>query len=132
MKQTWLAGIMLAVVLTVPATATFAQTATAGSTATTNEDPFSANSILKRLPRLIGGTAPDGILAEPTEAEKAAGAKDVDQNIEKANTWFKNVTGLGLDELVVAAWKLFVWIVKQVLKWAWAIVAWISESVGAN
>ena len=87
------------------------------------------SGILKYLPQLLGGEKHDGILKEPSDAEKAADAQKIEEKIDKASGWFKETTGLGLDEIARAAWKFFLWLVRTAVEWAWALVAWLSEAI---
>jgi hypothetical protein len=41
-----------------------------------------------------------------------------------ANGWFKNVTGLSLDQIVLALWKLILWVLKALLALLWMALSW--------
>lgn len=49
------------------------------------------------------------------------GNKDV---LGGLDAWFRDVTGLSITQLIMAVWRLIIWIVMFVLKLLWSFVAW--------
>lgn len=49
------------------------------------------------------------------------GSKDAFGGLD---AWFRQVTGLSITQLIMAVWKLLIWIVMFVLKLLWSFVAW--------
>ncbi len=43
--------------------------------------------------------------------------------------WFKNVTGISLDQIVLAIWRLIIWVIKTLLNLIWMALSWVLNLV---
>ena len=62
---------------------------------------------------------------DPEKREQ--GAEEAKAAYGKADNWFQKVTGTSLGGVLLAIWKLILWVAMAIFKILWTFVAWIMS-----
>lgn len=86
---------------------------------------FDKQTPLKGLVTVVGS------LTNPQSGKPldVLGVKDFFGGID---TWFKQVTGVSLTQVLVAVWKLILWLISFLFKLVWSSAAWLLSMVGGK